>query len=205
MLRSGPTTLKSNSTAGKKMFDYQGSRGEFLQVLADVGEEPAFIQRARAANDASDELFRRCQVDWDEMLRWPRSHLKTLADRVHPDWSRLSRYLANEEGAEVLRSLYRQWESRMSPSFHWAWTNRQALTAFLESAQRFNAAWSHYLGRLDLRRINQLRSSYNQYYPIEKACALGSEHAARNFTRLGPITVEQLRSEFPLLELPELK
>lgn len=187
------------------MFDYQGSRGEFLKVLADVGQEPAFVQRARAVNDATDEIFRRCRAERNAMLRWPRTHLKTLADRVHPEWFRLSRYLADEDGEKILRSLYQQWESQMAPSFHWAWTNRQALVAFLESAQRFNAAWSQFLERLDLNRVNRLRSSYNEYYPIEKACALGSEHAARSFTPLDRITIEQLRSAFPLLPIPELQ
>ena len=35
------------------MFDYEGSRSEFLKLLAECGEEPAFLARARALRSPS--------------------------------------------------------------------------------------------------------------------------------------------------------
>lgn len=187
------------------MFDYEGSRGEFLKVLAELGEEPAFVRRARSVTDATDELFRHCDAHREELLRWPRIHLAALADRTQQDWSRLSRFLADDEMAGIFSALYQQWEPPTRPSASWASTDRQLLVAFLESAERFNRNWERFLEQLNLDQLNQLRRNYNEYYPIEKACAFGSEHAAREFVPLEMVTIEQLRSLFPPLLLPELK
>ena len=64
------------------MFDYEGSRSEFLKLLSECGEEPAFLARARAPQMALDELLNACNSKREEMLKWPKFYLAILAERV---------------------------------------------------------------------------------------------------------------------------
>lgn len=187
------------------MFDYEGSRAEFLKLLAELGEEPAFVHRARVANDATEELYRHCQARRDDLLQWPRKHLTALAERVQPDWSRLACLLADDKQALILCSLHQAWGPLTSRAGKWAWSDRQTLMAFLQSANRFNSAWRRYLEQLDLGPVNRLRRNYNEFYPLEKATAFGNEHAIVDFVPLELVTIEQLRERFPLIVLPALK
>src|SRR5687768_13668235 len=61
----GPTTnspdrqigyLMQHTGTDFTMFDYEGSRSEFLKLLAQFGEEPAFIARAKAPQLALESL-----------------------------------------------------------------------------------------------------------------------------------------------------
>jgi len=57
------------------MFDCEGSRGEFLKILAEFGEEPAFIARGLAPQIALDEFVRSCRSQLAKMFEWPKRHL----------------------------------------------------------------------------------------------------------------------------------
>lgn len=50
------------------MFEFEGSRAEFLKLLAEFGETPAFVTCARAVNAAFDCFVRQCQTHRDEAL-----------------------------------------------------------------------------------------------------------------------------------------
>jgi hypothetical protein len=78
------------------MFDYEGSRSEFLEILAQLGEEPVFINRARAPQVALDALLTSCSVHREERLAWPRRHFASLSLRVAAQWPRLQRFLADK-------------------------------------------------------------------------------------------------------------
>src|SRR5688500_18579929 len=93
--------------------DYEGSRGEFLKMLAEQGEEPSFLRRAREVRDAWDGLLERCQSRRDETLRGPRMHLGNLSRQVNGDWSRLTTFLADESQVSVFAMLYDQWKPSM--------------------------------------------------------------------------------------------
>ena len=79
------------------MSDYEGSRSEFLKLLAEMGEEPAFIARPLAPGDALEALLQACEAKRNELLKWPKFHLAALAQRVRGDWSRLGSLLAGPE------------------------------------------------------------------------------------------------------------
>ena len=83
------------------MIEYEGSRGEFLKLLAEMGEEPAFITRARATDKILERTLKRCQRERDELLVWPRRHFDTMRKRVADNWSRLARMIDQQDPDSV--------------------------------------------------------------------------------------------------------
>jgi hypothetical protein len=188
--------------------DYEGSRGEFLKMLLEQGEEPSFLRRAREVHDAWEELLKRCLSHREEKLRLPRMHLGNLSRQVNGDWSRLATYLADESQVSVFANLYEQWKRRLpaviKSSSPWS-TLHSSLIGFADSVDRFNHAWNKFLQNVDLEVINRLRTDFNKYYPIEKAAAFDSEAIERlGFEPLDLATIEHLHARFPPLEVPAL-
>lgn len=186
------------------MFDYEGSRSEFLKLLAEFGEEPAFIARGRAPQIALRALLNGCEAKREEMLEWPTFHLSALAQRVGNDWPRLGPLLATPESVTSLKDLHAKLPVKKPNQASWLVSDRAALGYFLESAQRFNRNWQDYLDRLDLESANKPRRDFNQFYALEKACAFGSEIAAEGYEPLGMIDKAYLQERFPLLTVPSL-
>jgi hypothetical protein len=186
------------------MHDYEGSRSEFLKLLAECGEEPAFIARARAPQIALDALLQACQAKRDEMLKWPGFHLSLLAQRVGRNWSRLQYLLAARGSAELLETLHTRVPTSKIVQTNWLSSDKVALRRFLGSAERFNRNWRTYLDGLDLEPVNRPRREYNEFYALEKACAFGIERVEEGFKPLEMIERDDLIQRFPLLILPTL-
>jgi hypothetical protein len=186
------------------MFDYEGSRSEFLKLLAECGEEPAFIARGRAPKLALDSLLSACEAKRNELLKWPAFHLSTLAHQVRNDWSRLGPLLLLPESVNVLQDLHARLHTNIPVQTNWFASDKSALHYFLESVGRFNRAWSAYIEGLDLELVNKPRQNYNRFYVLEKACAFGSEGAAEGFEPIGMIDRSFLYDCFPLLTLLKL-
>ena len=189
--------------------DFQGSRGELLKSLADLGEDPAFIRRAQSVDEAWNQLLQQCQAQREVLLRWPWMHLSMLAARLKHNWSPLAPYLADEGQVSDFEDLYNEWkcllDTRSVSANPWS-SIRRLLRDFVDSADRFNAAWNKFLQDVNLDEINRLRRDYNQHYPVEKACAFDSEDIKRlGFTPLDPVTFEQLNATFPPLAVPKLR
>ncbi len=187
------------------MFDYEGSRSEFLKVLAELGEELAFIGRGNAPQIALDALLQNCAVYREEQLKWPRRHFATLQQRILCDWSRIKPYLVSQEEIGLFPVL----QSQIAPSertqtFSFLTTNRRVLRQFCESAERFNRVWSAFVTGAGLDHVNELRENYNRYYPMEKACAFGNDSVNEGFEPLPLLESSMLLERFPLLKLPEL-
>src|SRR5262245_59202484 len=88
------------------MFDYEGSRSEFLKLLAEFGEEPSFIARARAPQIALETLLEACEAKRGEMLKWPKHHLSALANHIGGQWFRLGCLLAVPESVKLLEAMH---------------------------------------------------------------------------------------------------
>ena len=186
------------------MFDFEGSRSEFLKLLAALGEEPAFIARARATQFALDALIRACQAKREEMLEWPTFHLSMLANQIGENWSRLAPFLAVPESTTMLKALHATLCRNETVRPQWRDSDQAALRRFIDSAERFNRCWHAYLDDLDLDPTNKSRRDYNQFYSLEKACAFGSERVADGFKPLEMVDYAYLDRRFPLLNLPKL-
>src|SRR5262245_24501419 len=122
------------------MLEFEGSRIEFLKLLAEFGEEPAFLERARAPQGALDVLVQACETKRDELLKWPRFHLSVLAQQIQNEWSRLGSLLAATESVAMLETLHASMQLSSPGQTGWFESDRAALRRFLESADRFNRA-----------------------------------------------------------------
>ena len=187
------------------MFEFEGSRSEFLKLLAECGEEPAFLSRARAPALALDALLRDCNMRRKEMLRWPDYHLSVLSQQIANDWSRLAPLLVNAESVTMLERSHASLNPNIQAGPRRLATTKGTLRQFLQSAERFNRNWRNYIERLDLEPVNKPRRDFNEYYLVEKACAFGNERVADGFEPLGIIDRAYLYAQFPLLELPALR
>jgi hypothetical protein len=187
------------------MFDYEGSRSEFLKFLTEFGEEPAFIGRARAPQIALDALLQACESKRNEMLEWPKFHLSVLSHKIGSNWSRLSALLSAPEGVPMLEALHASLHTSKPVQDSWLTNDKTALLRFLESAARFNRHWRDYLDGLDLEPANKPRRDFNQFYPLEKACAFGeNERVIEVFEPLQMLDHAYLHQCFPVLTLPRL-
>jgi hypothetical protein len=188
----------------KRMFDHEGSRLEFLKLLAEVGEEPAFIARANAVHFAYESFLQACQAKHEELLEWPRYHLANLAQRIGENWLRIAPLLVNPATVTELESFHARSPFTGSAKANWYATDRACLRQFVESAERFNRRWREYLVAIDYESVNKPRRDYNQYYPLERACAFGNERANYEFEPLNMIDIAFLEGRFPYLPIPQL-
>lgn len=179
-----------------------------LNELAALFDAPAFIRRARAVHEALTTLLDRCRDQRERWLLMPRIRLGTLRAEAG-SFDALSPWLAGPGEPAVLESL----EARIAPRLRVtpARTDsprvlRRGLLRLVESLTRFNARWSAYLGKLDLRPVSDLRDRYNRYYVLEKACSLRSDLLARQgFVPMPPLDVEEVLGHLPLLAVPKLR
>lgn len=191
--------------------DYEGSRLEFLKILVELGEEPAFLQRSRHVTEVVKQLHDQLRSQRNRYLRSPAAHLDALASRLHKDWSILGSYLTKPEDFHFYESLFNQWKSvqkpqTVSPLNIWFRSARGNLDRFHGAVDRFNCSWTRYLDRLDLASVNQVLEDYNVYYPMEKLCAFGSEDIERlGFNATRPVTRDELEVEYPSIVLPALR
>ena len=153
------------------MFDYEGSRSEFLKLLAEFGEEPAFIGRALAPQIALDALQHACEAKRSEMLEWPKFHLSVLAHKIGSNWSRLNSLLAVHEDVTVLEALHASMHTNKPVQNDWLASNKTVLLRFLESAERFNRHWLDYLDGVDLEPVNK-RMRFQSVLPFGKGLCL---------------------------------
>ena len=174
------------------MSDVSLGRPDLYALFLSLYDVPADVRRARAVEQAYDDLLTRCRQRREELLRDVRERLGRL--RSSPAAARLAELEAAvqplpESSATPLRPRQVQREL-------------QELTA---SVERFNAAWAEFLRRLDLSGVNDLREGYNRYYLLEKECAMRSPSLARRgYQPLVPLTLEEVAAAFPPLPVPQL-
>jgi hypothetical protein len=180
---------------------------EILKRFFANYDAPAYARRARAVEDAYDQLIRNCHRRRDELIQLVRLRLgvlKALAGR----WEALQPLLGNEH-AGLMRELHDELDPVLkvpvapTPSCR---VLSRALCELRASIERFNRRWHGFLESVDLKPINELRDGYNRYYLLEKECAMRSARLARQgFRRLAPLTVAHLATVFPLLPVPRLQ
>jgi hypothetical protein len=170
-------------------------------------DAPAYIRRARGVQAAFEQLLEYCRrrrAEWLEFVRLRIGILHALAS----DWVNLRPLLADEEQLDILRyhlaALAAPLRAPVAPTTSIR-ALRRALRELRESLERFNQRWQAFLAGVDLTSITELREDYNRYYVLEKECAVRSARIARHgFTRLQPLTTDDLAAQFPLLPVPRL-
>jgi len=155
-------------------------------------DAPAYARRARAVEDAYDQLIGRCRRQRDEWLALVRLRVGVLR-ALSGDWQAL-RALVDGRALIRLAQLHDELAPQLRVPVEPA-TSERALTRALdelrESIERFNRRWAEYLPTVDL---------------LEKECVVRSARLARQgFQRLEPLTTEHLAALMPLLPVPHAK
>jgi hypothetical protein len=169
-------------------------------------DAPAFVRRAMQVEAAWDAILAVCRRERERLLEMPRIRLArflTLLKSWPPGHSAICR----TADLVYLETLHTEWTPRLRSVVKPARTERTIILGLADlsrSFQRFNRRWKAFLIELDLRPVNQLRDGYNQFYLLEKECALRSARLAREgFAPLAPVRVENLTELFPLLKVPQ--
>ena len=190
------------------MEDYEGSRTEFMKMLAEHDSPPAYIVRAQRVEAVWLALLEACRQDREELLELPRMRLAQIAALVDRRWEALASYLHNN-GADYLRELHQNWQptlrSQLAPSTA-PGRIRRALSDLRASFARCNRRWEQYVANVNLNEVNYERDQYNDYYLVEKSAALGSDRLAEmGFERLSPLVIDDVLAEIPLLREIEIR
>ena len=190
------------NSKGSESNDGDGRQG-FLKTLADLGEEPAFVSRARAPRSALDALIASYRKRYEDLLLWPRRHFTALKRRVGGSWCQLRKYTVGGNAIALLEDLALQLPE-LEPYDHSPFqSERRLLRSFVESGMRFNLQWQGVLDGNDLDGVNEARQKYNDFYPIEKAAAFGTDRFNVGFEPLPMLESSAFERQFPLLVLPE--
>jgi hypothetical protein len=171
-------------------------------------DAPAFVRRALQVEIAWEGMQAVCRRERERLLEMPRMRLARFV-MLRESWSKDLSSICSPDDLAYLDRLHQDWKPRLRSTVQPARTEAavvQALADVARSFARFNRRWLAYLGELDLRPLNQLRDGYNQFYVLEKECALRSARLAREgFVPLAPVRVEDLLERFPVLKIPQLQ
>lgn len=170
-------------------------------------DTPAYMRRARDTEAGWNAVVSRCRRQRDQWLKIPRLRLTEWmrANRRGPAAVSSGAIIA-EEAQLTLLQLAEDWHLDAEIDRPIAVrSDLQALSRqVVESFDRFNQRWTRFLNEFDLQQVNQLRRDYNEYYVLEKECAVLSAKVARQgFKPLPDATTDDLRQLFPLL--PDLR
>lgn len=176
-----------------------------LATAADDGativfDVPAFVRRGQDVAFMLASLDDRC-----------RKGRLALLDMVHMrlrQWARLA--IGPEDWRDAfLAPVAHLWDAASAPAPEWARSSgsrrarRGAARDLAASVGRFNARWDAFVGRLDLRLVDDAVENYNKYYVIEKECVLGSARlAAMHFAPIAKVSAGSILSTFPPLPVP---
>lgn len=184
------------------MEEYEGSRTEFMKMLAEHDSPPAYIVRAQRVEAVWLALLESCRQDREELLELPRMRLAQVAALVNHRWESLNAYL-DDLDVKYLCELHDEWQptlrAQLAPSTA-PRRIRSALSDLRASFTRCNRRWDKYVTGVNLNQVNYERDQYNDYYLVEKSAALGSDRLAEmGFERLDHCVADDIFAEIPLL------
>lgn len=169
-------------------------------------DTPAYMRRARDTEAAWNAVVSRCRRQRDQWLKIPRLRLTEWlrANRRGPANAGSDQFISVEAQPALIK-LAKDWQldAKIDPPIAVRSDLPTLFRQLVESFDRFNQRWTTFLNDFDLQQVNQLRRDYNEYYVLEKECAVLSAKVARQgFKPLPDATTDDLRLLFPLL--PEL-
>jgi hypothetical protein len=174
-----------------------------LKEVLGLFDLPAFARRGQDLEHTLRRIHHRCRAARGAMLEMVHLRLRQWASAV----------IGPDSWAPVLaHSIEPLWGLSQAKPPQWAATpapmRQQRLIArdLIDSVNRFNRRWIHFLEHLNLGPTNAVIEEYNRFYLLEKECVMGSPRlAGRYFTEVPKLTTEMLRADHPILPVPELR
>lgn len=186
--------------------DFEGSRTEFMKMLAEHDGPPAYVLRAQRVEEVWLQLVQRCEQEKLELLDMPKTRLAQLGALIGHQWSSASCLVREPDFGEYLSELFERWQPKLRLPIEETTSQRKhksAIVALSTSFERFNRRMRKFVSRQVLDNVNFERSEYNDYYLVEKAAAMGSDKlAAMGFEPLAMCTHDDLLEAVPLLNEP---
>lgn len=178
---------------------------QLFKKITSAFDTPAYMRRARQVEDDWSQLLVGCRRERMRLLEMPRLRLARFMALSRP-WAQNPAAICALAEFLYLSELDRDWQTKLRTVVQPARSESQArkgLQLTADSFANFNRRWSEFVSGLDLSTANRARELYNQYYLIEKECALRSYRTAQQgFVPLKPIGASDLLQEFPLLRIP---
>jgi hypothetical protein len=178
---------------------------QILNEMIGRFSAPSFIRRAKLVETTWSLLVDRCAKVRRDRLTFVGLRLGQI-HALAGSWEAVRAWLTDEDDLTQLRDLFDELQPRLRMPLEPTTSKRElraALNELIEAMEMFNERWARWLAKIDLKAVNQAREDYNRYYLFEKECAVGNARVARiGFTKMGPITLEDVTKQFPLLKLP---
>lgn len=174
----------------------------FQQMILAV-DAPAYMRREKDVIAAWRGVLTQCELDYRDRLQLPTLRIGQLAALVGGDLQ-TSGYM--EDDAKYLVELFRTCGNPLRSDIKPSRTRAEiaeAKSLLVDSFQRFNRRWEKYIQEINLESINTKRRNYNEYYLLEKECAVFSASVARlGYQPMQMATSDDLLEQFPLLRIP---
>ena len=169
-----------------------------FQQLISCFDTPSYMRRSRSVEAEWNAVKSVCVRKRTQWLEMPLLRLAQLRQAVAGQWSAVP---GLSSVGDQLQSLYEEHQPELAvPVDHDPLAAGGRLATLKDSFDRFNRRWLKFVHEYDLEILNRLRRDYNEYYLLEKECAMISPKIARiGFTILEPVGPDDLLREFPLL------
>lgn len=171
---------------------------EMFQQLISCFDTPSYMRRSRSVEAEWNAVKSVCARQRTQWLEMPLLRLAQLRQSVAGQWSAVP---GLSFMAARLQSLFDEYQPELAvPVDHDPLAAPGRLATLQDSFERFNRRWLKFVREYDLEILNRLRRDYNEYYLLEKECAMISPKTARiGFAVLEPVGPDDLLREFPLL------
>ncbi|MFN9719780.1 MAG: hypothetical protein ACK58L_13860 [Planctomycetota bacterium] len=186
----------------------ENDRQLFQQIIATF-DSPAYMRRSRDTEAAWNDVVTQCRSHYQSAAEIPLLRLVQVCRLCGRDLAQLvvrNSSLLREPTVDEFQAMLARWSERIQPMLLRAdrsGMNGDAVLAwqtFVSSCERFNRGWQAFVVGVDLSEINRLRRDYNEYFLLEKECAVHSPLVARmEYEPLTPATHDDLIRMFPLL------
>lgn len=173
-----------------------------FQQLISCFDTPSYMRRSRSVEAEWNAVKSACLRKRTHWLEMPLLRLAQLRQTVDGQWSAVPGLSAM---GHQLQALFDKHQPELAvPVDHAPLCAPARLATLKDSFDRFNRRWLKFVHEYDLETLNRRRGDYNEYYLLEKECAMISPKIARmGFIMLEPVRPDDLLREFPLLpEIP---
>lgn len=176
----------------------------FQQMILAV-DAPAYMRREKDVVAAWRGVLTQCEQDYRSHLEMPLLRVGQLISLAGTELETTARLSSTD--AQYLTDLFDKWGTQPRVDVKPTTSEmeiEEAKSLLVGSFQRFNRRWERHIQEVNLEPVNTRRMNYNEYYLLEKECAVFSASVARQgYQPMKMATAKDLFEHFPLLRIPD--